>query len=147
MDRDFIVDHTHTLIHQTDYNILMEKRIKKILMICSSYDAYTLEEDGQIEAQISKEYTDLSISNPPSFTWTTTTKDAEKLILNDESFDLIICMFSIQDTHILNLRERLLKRNIHIPVVLLTNYSRGLDWKSKRLNFSHIQKTRMPSSA
>ena len=35
-------------------------------------------------------------------------------------------MFSIQDTHILNLRERLLKRNIHIPVVLLTNYSRGL---------------------
>lgn len=124
MGTDYIVDASHAKILQTDYNILMEKRIKKILMICSSYDAYTLEEDGQIEAQISKEYVDLSISNPPSFTWTTTTKGAEKLIKEGGNYDLIINMFSLKDQDILKLRERLSKKNINIPIVLLTNYSR-----------------------
>ncbi len=124
MDRDFIADISNPQILQTDYNILMEKRIKKILMICSSYDAYTLEEDGQIEAQISKEYLDLSISNPPSFKWITTTKEAEELIDNGESYDLIINMFSLKDQEILKLRERLSTKGIHIPIVLLTNYSR-----------------------
>ena len=57
-----------TGLKRTNYTILMEKRIKKVLMICSSYDAYTLEEDGQIEVQLYREYVDLNISNPPTFT-------------------------------------------------------------------------------
>ena len=51
-----------------DYKSLMQWRIRKVLMICSSYDAYTLEEDGRIEVQIYKEYVDLNLSNPPTFT-------------------------------------------------------------------------------
>lgn len=38
-----------TRLVRTDYYSLMEKRIRRILMISSSYDAYILEEDGQIE--------------------------------------------------------------------------------------------------
>ena len=38
----------------TDYKSLIKFRIRKILMICSNYDAFILEEDGQIEAQIYK---------------------------------------------------------------------------------------------
>ena len=34
----------------TDYQSLIKFRIRKILMICSSYDAFILEEDGQIES-------------------------------------------------------------------------------------------------
>ena len=30
----------------------MKSRIRKILMICSNYDAFSLEEDGRIERQI-----------------------------------------------------------------------------------------------
>jgi hypothetical protein len=87
----------------------MEKRIRKVLMICTSYDAYTLEEDGQIEAQLYKEYIDLNISNPPSFTWVTTTSEAEKLIKDNTSFDLIISMFNTADTDIFNLSRNLKK--------------------------------------
>lgn len=111
-------------IKRTNYTNLMEKRIRKVLMICTSYDAYTLEEDGQIEAQLYKEYIDLNISNPPSFTWVTTTSEAEKLIKDNTSFDLIISMFNTADTDIFNLSRNLKKRNISVPLVLLTNFSK-----------------------
>jgi hypothetical protein len=39
-----------------DYHNLMSRRIRSILLICSSYDAYTLEEDGRLEVQINREY-------------------------------------------------------------------------------------------
>ena len=40
----------------TDYDSLIKFRIKRILMICSNYDAFIMEEDGQIESQVYKEY-------------------------------------------------------------------------------------------
>lgn len=44
---------------------LMRSRIRKILMICSNYDAFALEEDGRIENQVKNEYRELNLSNPP----------------------------------------------------------------------------------
>lgn len=113
-------------IRRTDYNVLMEKRIKKVLMICSSYDAYTLEEDGQIESQIYKEYIDLNLSNPPSFKWVTTAAEAELLIKNNASFDLIISMFNNNDLDVFSLSKQLKSKNIRIPLILLTNFSKDV---------------------
>lgn len=42
---------------------LMRSRIRKILMICSNYDAFALEEDGRIENQVKNEYRELNLSN------------------------------------------------------------------------------------
>ena len=44
----------------------MKHRIRKILLVCCSYDGYILEEDGHIEQQINQEYIDLNMSNPPA---------------------------------------------------------------------------------
>ena len=49
-------------LNETDYESLISYRIRKILMICSNYDAFILEEDGQIESQIFKEYIDLNLA-------------------------------------------------------------------------------------
>ena len=46
-----------------DFHNLMQRRITHILLVCSSYDQFTLEEDGHIEAQIVREYGDLSLTN------------------------------------------------------------------------------------
>jgi len=109
----------------TNYNVLMEKRIRRILMICSSYDAYVLEEDGQIDAQVYKEYVDLNISNPPSFTWVTTSLEALEL-LKREHFDLIICMFNIGDLDVFRFSRQLKDEGTDTPIVLLTNFSKEL---------------------
>jgi predicted GNAT family N-acyltransferase len=39
-------------LKETDYESLINYRIRKILMICSNYDAFILEEDGQILAYL-----------------------------------------------------------------------------------------------
>ena len=93
-------------------------------MICSSYDAYILEEDGQIDVQIQKEYSELNISNPPSFSWVTTSQEAAALLAQGAGFDLIICMFNIGDTDIFGFARHLRKEGSLTPIVLLSNYSR-----------------------
>ena len=45
-------------LNNADYDSLMGFRVRRILMICSNYDTFILEEDGQIETQIYKEYID-----------------------------------------------------------------------------------------
>ena len=67
-------------LNETDYESLISRRIRKILMICSNYDAFILEEDGQIETQIHQEYIDLKLSNPPKFIWVQTAAEARELL-------------------------------------------------------------------
>ncbi len=43
----------------------MQNRIRKVLVICSSYDFYMLEEDGRIDEQIFNEYVSLNLRYPP----------------------------------------------------------------------------------
>ena len=46
----------------------MEKRVKRILLVCNNYDSFALEEDGRIDVQIAQEYAELNLSNPPAIT-------------------------------------------------------------------------------
>lgn len=94
-------------LSKTNYTSLMKRRIRKILMICSSYDAYILEDDGQIEVQLYKEYIELNISNPPSFTWVNSSQDALDLLKKDSAFDLIICMFNLRDFDLFSYAQQL----------------------------------------
>lgn len=117
---------------------LMEWRIKKILMICSSYDAYILEEDGLIDAQLSKEYVELNISNPPSFTWATHANQARALLEEGGQFDLIICMMNAADEEVFDFAAWLRARSYSLPLVLLTNYSREFQKSLERHDCSAI---------
>lgn len=109
-----------------NYKSLMQKRIRKVLMICSSYDAYTLEEDGRIEVQIYKEYADLNLSNPPTFTWVTSSAEAFILLKDNMDFDLIISMFNIGDMDVFRFSKLLKRERPEIPLVLLTHFSKEL---------------------
>ena len=40
---------------KTHFSSLIRFRINRVLMICSNYDAFIMEEDGQIESQVYKE--------------------------------------------------------------------------------------------
>lgn len=115
-----------TRLVRTDYYSLMEKRIRRILMISSSYDAYILEEDGQIEAQLYREYIELNISNPPVFTWVNTTQEAMELLEKDPEYDQIVDMFNIRDAAIFDQSRLIREKWPGIPIVILTNFSKEL---------------------
>lgn len=109
-----------------DYGSLMQRRIRKILLICSTYDAYILEEDGRIEEQINKEYIDLNLSNPPSFTRVSSSVEALEMLRADPGFDLVISMINVGDLDVFHFAKMLKQERPDIPVVLLANYSREI---------------------
>ena len=108
----------------TDYKSLIKFRIRKILMICSSYDAFILEEDGQIESQIYREYIDLNLSNPPQFVWVQTSAQAREVLNTVVGIDMVICMYNVGDKDIFSLADELKQEGRSLPFVLLTHFSK-----------------------
>ncbi|MBQ6578191.1 MAG: phosphoenolpyruvate synthase [Bacteroidales bacterium] len=105
---------------------LINARVARVLMICSNYDAFILEEDGKIESQVYSEYIELGMSDPPAFTWANSSAAAKALMDKGEKFDLIICMFNEQDTGIFPLAHQMKENGSTVPFVLLMHYSREI---------------------
>lgn len=108
----------------TDYESLISYRIRKILMICSSYDAFILEEDGQIEAQIYQEYIELNLSNPPKFIWVQTAAQARELLNTVVGIDMVMCMYNVTDKEVFKLAAEIKEERPTLPFVLLTHFSK-----------------------
>ena len=104
----------------------MEKRIRRILLVCSNYDSYALEEDGRIEARITKEYSDLNLSNPPVIVRAESTVEALKLVEGGEHVDLVITMYNVGEVDVFEFSARMKALAPETPIVLLTSFSREL---------------------
>lgn len=111
-------------LNNVDYNSLMGYRIRRILMICSNYDTFILEEDGQIETQIYHEYIDLNLSAPPKFVWVQSSAQAREALQSPEGIDMIICMYNVGDQDVFTLATDLKKEGRNVPFVLLTHFSK-----------------------
>jgi len=113
---------------QTEFNLLMQKRIRQVLLICSSYDAFMLEEDGRIDEQIFNEYVSLNLRYPPFFIQVNNSKDAFN-ILSSQTIDLVIEMLNIEDTDPFELAKKIKEKYHDIPIVILTNFSREVSFR------------------
>ena len=47
----------------------MPRHIYKVVLLCSEYDQFLIEEDGRVEEELFREYTQLGLSNPPKITY------------------------------------------------------------------------------
>lgn len=112
------------------FDELMPERITRILLVCSSYDQFTLEEDGRIEAQINKEYSDLALTSPPRFTRVEDGVQALAMLGTGEQFDLIISMFNIGELTPFELALKVKQNYPDVSFVLLTSFSHEI---SRRL--------------
>ena len=120
-----------TLIHlnfaEQQPNQFMQYRIRKILLVCCSYDEYILEEDGHIDTQINREYSELNISNPPVFVHVKTTQEAFEHLRNEEDFDCVITMYNVSDEgDVFTFAEDIKAIRPDIPVVLLSSFSKAV---------------------
>ena len=121
-----------------DYDSLMGFRVRRILMICSNYDAFILEEDGQIETQIYREYIDLNLSTPPTFIWVQTSAEAREMLQTTVGIDMIICMYNVGDNDVFSLATDLKKEGRSLPFVLLTYFSKEVYRRLAKMDTSAI---------
>jgi CheY-like chemotaxis protein len=121
----------------TSFNLLMQKRIHRVLIICSNYDNYMLEEDGRIDEQIFNEYVSLNLRYPPNFVQTDNAEDAFK-ILQQGNVDLVISMLSLRGTDVFALAKLIKAQYEHIPIVVLTYFSREVSLRLEGEDLSAI---------
>ncbi len=101
---------------------LMRNRINKVLLICSPYDAFMLEEDGRIDEQIFNEYVSLNLRYPPQFIQVSVASEALDIIKN-EQIELVINMLNVQGMDPIELSSKIKEINENIPIVALTPFS------------------------
>lgn len=104
----------------------MSRRIRSILLVCNSYDGFSLEEEGRIDLQIRQEYTELSLSNPPEIFRVETTVEALALLEEGRRFDLVITMYNVGQMSVFEFAGRAKSIDPAMPVVLLCSYSREI---------------------
>ncbi len=118
----------------------MKYRIHRILLVCSSYDGYILEEDGHIESQINREYLDLNLSNPPALTRVSSTAEALTLLTEDRGFDFILTMYNIGEPDVFTF-GKIVREKYGIPVALLTSFSKDIYRRMKEQDRSGLDYT------
>ncbi len=121
----------------TSFDLLMQKRIHRVLLICSNYDNYMLEEDGRIDEQIFNEYVSLNLRYPPTFVQTDNAEDSFK-ILQEGNIDLVISMLSLRGTDVFALAKMIKAKYEKIPIVVLTYFSREVSLKLEGEDLSGI---------
>jgi len=104
---------------------LMPYRVTEVLLVSSPYDAFILEQDGQLTEQVFREYRDLSLPAAPRFTHATTGEAAMGL-LEERHFDLVLTMTSLADMDVNAFGRRVKARRAEQPVVLLALDRRAL---------------------
>lgn len=105
------------------YEDLMRKRIHKVLLLCSPYDAFLFEEDGRIDEKLFYEYTSLNLSRPPEIILKTDIDEGLRLY-DEDRFDLIIVMFEMGDKNPIDISLKFRQKSEDIPIVVLTPFSR-----------------------
>ena len=113
-----------------DSTQLMTKRIRRILLVCNNFDNFSLEEDGRLDAIVSREYSELNLSNPPVFLRADNTQDALRMMKEDDP-DLVITMYNVGGD-VFQFAADIKQIKPDIPVVLLSAFSREIYRKMER---------------
>jgi CheY-like chemotaxis protein len=107
------------LSNKDPFEDLMLKHIYNLILICSEYDQFLIEEDGRVEEELFREYTQLGLSNPPKITHARTVQDVLKLLATNK-YDLVVTMLELGKTSVLELSESIKAQYPNIPVVALS---------------------------
>ena len=96
----------------------MQFRVREVLLVSSPYDAFTLEEDGNLGDRLFAEYSGLNLPSAPRITHAPTGARAMEL-LRERRFDLVIAMMRIADVEVVDFARRVKGLHEALPVVLL----------------------------
>lgn len=112
-------------IRDTSFKLLMRDKINYILLVCSDYDAFILEEDGRIDEQIFNEYAALNLNYPPQFIHVSSSEETLEVIKN-KNIDLVILMQGVEQTDFQGLAQEIKIINGTTPIVVLSPFSKTI---------------------
>ena len=125
----------------------MERRVRRILLVCNNYDSFALEEDGRIDVQIAQEYAELNLSNPPAITRAETTDEAQALLnvqrndvrcTKEDPFDLILVVYSAGGNEVWDFAAEAKQRLPECPIVVLSSFSKEVYRRVEQHDKSNI---------
>ena len=115
----------------------MPFRVREVLLVSSPYDAFILEEDGQLTEQVFFEYRDVSLSGPPRVTHVPSGEVALQRI-QEQRFDLILVMTSMGDMGVNALARKTKRLRPGRPVVLLALDRKELDLAQEAIDHESV---------
>ncbi|PKP03519.1 MAG: phosphoenolpyruvate synthase [Bacteroidetes bacterium HGW-Bacteroidetes-6] len=130
-------DLEHYFFQDTSFDNLMKRRIQHVLLICSTYDAFIMEEDGRINETIFQEYVSLNLRYPPAFVQVHSASQAYAALEN-EKIDLVINMLSISDEDPFEVTRVIKRKYRHIPIVVLTPFSKEVSQRLSDQDMSDV---------
>jgi len=96
----------------------MRNRVRTVLLVSTAYDAFVLQEEGNLTEQIFLEYKALSLSSAPHVTHVESEQKALGL-LQKERFDLVLRIARVADTDLGQFGQRVKQLRPGLPVVVL----------------------------
>ena len=116
----------------------MERRVRRILLVCNNYDSFALEEDGRIDVQIAQEYAELNLSNPPAIVRAETTAEALDKVHQGERFDLVMIVYSAGGNDVWEFAAEAKRLQPDCPIVLLSSFNKEFHRRLEQQDKSNI---------
>lgn len=125
------------ILKETRFSRLMQRRIHNVLIIGSTYDIFTMEEDGRVEEQVYNEYAALNLSSPPRFIKAGTFAAARSK-MEQVRPDLVMVMPGVEPAATLTETAALRAGYPDLPVVLLLPFARKVSQALSKADLSPV---------
>jgi len=109
-----------------EFQDLMRQRVEDILLVASPYDAYILEEDGQLNERMVGHLMELGLRHTPGLTHVSSGAEAVERARLDRRFNLIIAALHLPDMTAVELARRVREAGLDLSVVALAFDGRQL---------------------
>ncbi len=123
-----------------DFQDLMRHRITDILLVASPYDAFVLEEAGELGERLLGEFRNLDLHYAPGLTAVTTGAEALALAAEQRRFNLIVTTPQLADMNAAELAQRVRAQGLDIPVVVLAWDSQEIKDLAARHDFGAVER-------
>ena len=124
-------------LKDTAFDKLMQHRIFNVLLVASRYDAFMMEEDGQVDEQLYNEYVSLHLSSPPRVTRVSNPTAALDALKNNH-YDIVIVVPGADITTSIAECALIKAASPLTPLVMLTPFSKEVSRRLANENLSHI---------
>jgi hypothetical protein len=121
------------------FHDLQPFKVKEILLVATLYDAYSIEKEGRFTEHMLGEYHQFNLTSMPRITGVTTYEEALAR-LREKHYDMVILIVGTEKRVPLESGKRIKKVFPYVPVYMLLNNNREMEFFSKHAKLQAIDR-------